>query len=107
MLFLPGQIVHFFLALHENKLTNKVKHRVLAQNIFPHVINAVFVGIYGISGTSLHAFATAHVKGQEECPFSFQLGGHIDFLQIHGKVDYAASLEAEQAVFRITLSTVL
>ena len=97
-LFLPGQFVFGFLAFDKDELADQVEHRVLGENVLPHVGNAVVIFIGRVASARVHALTVAHVEGQEEGGIPRQLGCHIDLFQVHGKVDQAA-LNQNRRVF--------
>ena len=51
--------------------------------------------------------AAAFVERQKERRFSFQIGAHIDFVQVHGKVSQTARLKFQQTGFVIPLELIL
>ena len=103
----PCQLVLAFLGFNEDELADEVEDSVLFQNVLPHIGDAVFVLEGGVTRTGIDAFAVAHVEGQEEGRVPGKLGGHIDLLQIHCKVNKAPGFEPKQPGLRITVNTVL
>ena len=95
-LFLARRLVHIFLSLDKDELRQQIQDRILGQNILPHVGYAVSVLEEGIAGAGVHARTAAHIEGQKHSGVSIQLGGHIDFIQVHGEVYNTPCLEAEQ-----------
>ena len=79
--------------LQENDFINQIQHRIFFENVFPHIrnINAVFV--VGVALAGVNPNAAAFVERQKEGRFSFQIGTHIDFVQVHSKMGQAARLE--------------
>ena len=95
-LFLSGNGIFFFLALHKDKLMKQFQNGILLQDILPHIGNRITVGVQRIAFACLDAFSITLIKGEEEGAGACQLGRHMDFFQIHGKVYKAASLKLEQ-----------
>ena len=75
-------------------------------HIFPHIrnIDAVFVVRVALAGVNTNT--TALIERQEKGRFSFQIGAHIDFVQVHGEVSQAARLEFQQSGLIISLKPV-
>ena len=61
----------------------------------------------GVTLAGVNPNATAFVERQKEGRFSFQIGAHIDFVQVHGKVSQAARLEFQQSGLIISLKLIL
>lgn len=77
---LTGQLVGLFLHFKEHKLTDEVKHRILCENIFPHIVDVVFIREYRIALARVYAGSVTHVEWKEEGIAPRQLGCHIDFV---------------------------
>ncbi len=55
---------------HKYKAADKVQERVLLEDIFPHVIHAVFIGENIVPGSGIYASTFSPVKGQENGIFT-------------------------------------
>ena len=93
--------------MQENDFINQIQNCVFFENVFPHIrnIDAVFVVRVALAGVNTNT--TALIERQEKGRFSFQIGAHIDFVQVHGKVSQAACLEFQQSGLIISLKLIL
>ena len=61
----------------------------------------------GVALARVNPNAAAFVERQKEGRFSFQIGAHIHFVQVHGEVSQAARLEFQQSGLIISLKLIL
>ena len=104
---LTGIRVFLGLLLQENDFINQIQHCIFFEDIFPHIRNIDVVFVVGVALAGVNPNAAAFVERQKERRFSFQIGTHIDFVQVHGKVSQAARLEFQQTGFVIPLELIL
>ena len=90
---LTGIRVFLGFFLQENDFINQIQNRIFFENIFPHIGNIDAVFVVGVALAGVNPNAAAFVERQKEGRFSFQIGAHIDFIQIHSEVRQAARLE--------------
>ena len=104
---LAGVRIFLCLFLQKNNFVNQIQHRIFFENVFPHIgnINAVFVVRVTLAGVNTNT--AAFIKRQKEGRFSFQIGAHIDFVQVHGEMSQAARLEFQQTSLVIPLILIL
>ena len=93
--------------LQENDFINQIQHCIFLEDIFPHIrnIDAVFVVRVALAGVDSNTAAL--IERKKEGRFSFQIGAHIDFVQVHGEVSQAARLEFQQSGLIISLKLIL
>ena len=95
------------LLLQENDFINQIQHRIFFEDIFPHIRNIDAVFVVGVTLTRVDSNAAAFIERQKERRFSFQIGAHIDFVQVHGEVSQTARLKFQQTGFAIPLELIL
>ena len=95
------------LLLQENDFINQIQHRIFFEDIFPHIGNIDAVFVVGVALARVNANTTALIERQEKGRFSFQIGAHIDFVQVHSKMSQAARLKFQQTGFVIPLELIL
>ena len=93
--------------LQENDFINQIQHRIFFEDIFPHIRNIDAVFIVGITLAGVDSNAASLIERKKEGRFSFQIGAHIDFVQVHGKVSQTACLEFQQSGLIISLKLIL
>ena len=104
---LTGIRVFLGFFLQENDFINQIQHCIFFEDIFPHIRNIDAVFVVGVALTRVNSNTTALIERQEKGRFSFQIGAHIDFVQVHGKVSQAACLEFQQSGLIISLKLIL
>lgn len=100
-LALPRQFVALFLSVDEDEFEDKLRLRILGEDVLPKIGNAVLVLIERIALARVDALAPPHVEREEEGRLSVQAGRHIYLIEVHCKVDEAPRLKAEKPRFRI------
>ena len=104
---LTGIRVFLGLLLQEYNFINQIQHCIFFEDIFPHIRNIDAVFVVGVALAGVNPNAAAFVERQKERRFSFQIGAHIDFVQVHGKVSQTARLKFQQTGFVIPLELIL
>ena len=93
--------------LQEYDFVNEIQHRIFFEDIFPHIGNIDAVCVVRVALTRVDANTTTFIEWQEKGRPSFQVGTHIDFVQVHGKVSQTARLKFQQTGFVIPLELIL
>ena len=104
---LTGIRVFLGFFLQENDFINQIQNGVFFENVFPHIRNIDAVFVVGVPLAGVNANTAALIERQKEGRFSFQIGAHIDFVQVHGEVSQAARLEFQQSGLIISLKFIL
>ena len=93
--------------LYEHEAGDKLRQRILGEDVLPHITYAVFVLENGVALAGFHAAPFAHVEGKEISAFSGKARGHIHLVEIHCKVDKTPRLETEKPRIRVARFAVL
>ena len=83
--------------------SEKVKPAIPFPDLFPEVVSAVAVGVFGVA----RAVAIALVERQEPRLRAFQAGGHIAFIGIDGEMNQRAFLECEEEFAVVAVAVLL
>ena len=93
--------------LQENDFINQIQHCIFLEDIFPHIRNIDAVFVVGVALAGVDSNTAALIERKKEGRFSFQIGAHIDFVQVHGEVSQAARLEFQQSGLVVPFKLIL